>query len=46
MNVIQFPQIISIYEFSEGKTPKPLCENYVIENWNRNRNPKDPEVKL
>jgi dedicator of cytokinesis protein 1 len=28
--------IISIYEASEGRTPKPLFENYIVENWNRN----------
>ena len=33
--------IMSIYEVSnETKTPKPLCENYVVENWRRN--PNDP----
>ncbi len=34
--------IISIYEVSSeaSKTPKPLCENYIVHNWRRN--PYDP----
>ena len=34
---------ISIYEVVENKTPKPLCENYVVENWSRNPELKDLE---
>ncbi len=30
--------VLSVYEASEAmKAPRPLCENYVIENWNQKR---------